>query len=334
MSENPPSEPRDIGVHHYKTGRDSWRFGARHYWIRFRGLLTGLSFTAVTMGSPWWWQDSWSWQPLPDQVTIPIHLTGLILGVTLATIVLTVFCYARTRAQRSLEVKDKLHAMSHIMRDSFCQVLVRTGSRRSKHDLAHERRHLLSSSNEIAKAVVDYYKALTGAKCVGAVIRIAEDVPDDGKEESHYVSIGRAGSIDHTRAESSEPIMANEGIPKLFRSGRGGANGVLFFDDLNKAIRFGVYKETENEKNYPNDYNCVIAVPLNGFDGQKKDLIGLLTITGRSKRSLLQVHHVDLLKAIGDRLAEHYSATIARLSASNRMPDLHRNENGQTRESI
>jgi hypothetical protein len=332
MAEKTLSEPRDIGVHHYKTGRDSWKFGARHYWIRIRGLLTGLLLTVGTMGAPWWWQDRWSWQPLPDQVCIPIHLAGLILGLTLTLIVVITFFYARARAQRSLECKDKLHAMSHIMRDSFCEVLLRTGARRSKHDLAHERRHLLSSSNDIAKAIVDYYKALTGAKCVGAVIRIAEDVPDDGKEESHYVSIGRAGSIDHTRAESSEPIMANEGIPKLFRSGKGGANGVLFFDDLEKAIRFGVYKETNNEKNYPDDYKCVIAVPLNGFDGHKKDLIGLLTITGRSKRKLLQVHHVDLLKAIGDRLAEHYSATIARLSASNRMPDLHQDEIGKTDE--
>lgn len=319
-------ESRDIGVYHYKTGRNSWKVGASHYWLRLRGLLTSLLLPSLTMGAPWWWPDKLSIQP-PEFIKLPFYVVMFIFSVTLAVILLIVFLYARSRARHSLDCKDKLHHMSHVMRDALCEVLDRTGARRSKHDLAHERRHLVNSSNDIAKSVADYYQVLTGAKCTAAVIRIAEDLPDDGKEESHYVSIGRGGAISQTRAKSSEPIKANEGIPKLFRSDEGGANGVLFFYDLEKAAHRGIYKVTNNEQNYPDDYDCVIAIPLNGHNGRKKDLIGILTITGRSKRKLLRVQHVDLLKAIGDRLAEHYSAVISRLSATQRLPDLQEKDN-------
>lgn len=323
MSDAQTFKTKDIGVCHYRTGRDSWKVGLWHYWLRVRGLITGLLLAGITMGTPWWWPNSWNWIAFPAVVEMPF--SDIVVGASLAAsiVIVVLFLYARSRALRSLECKDKLHEMSHIMRDAFCEVLKRTGARMSKHDLAHERRHLLDTSNSIAKSVVDYYMALTRAKCAGAVIRLAEDLPDDGKEETHFVSVGRAGSPDQARAESSEPILATEGIPKLFKASNGNANGVLFFEDLDKAIRHGAYKETENERQFTEDYKYVVAVPLNGFNGKKNDLIGMLTITGRSKKKILCVQHVDLLKAIGDRLAEHYTATIERLSATRRMPDLH-----------
>jgi hypothetical protein len=156
---------------------------------------------------------------------------------------------------------------------------------------------------------------------MAAVIRLAEDIPNDGQDSIHYVAIGRAGALDSNRAKSSEPIKVNEGIPKVFRSTRVGCNGVLFFHDLDKAIRHGIYKETINEKVNPNDYKCVIAVPINGFDGERKDLIGILTITARSKK-ILRVQHIDALRAIGDQLADYYSSTIVRLEGAKRMPAL------------
>jgi hypothetical protein len=323
MTETESLDVADIGIRHYKTGRDSWKVGFRHYWLRIRGLITGLAIMAATMGVPWWWQDDWKWQPIPSAVTLSVNRVAASLSSIALLLLVAVFIYARRRAQRSIECKDKLHAISHVMRDAYCDLLARTGARKSKHDILHEKRHLLDTSSAIAKSIVDYYKALTGASCVSAVIRLAEDPPEDGKNEAWFVAVGRAGSTDHTRGSTSEPIPMTEGIPKLFKSDKIGASGVLFIHDLDKAIRYGAYKETKNEKTFPNDYECVIAIPLNGYNGQRKDLIGLLTITGRARHKLLRVQHIDLLKAIGDRLAEHYSAVIARLSASSRMPELH-----------
>lgn len=325
---NTSQSSSDIGVKHYKTGRDSWKVGFWHYWLRYRGLLTALALPVLTGGLPWWWPTHSELFEFPQTITVPLGQLSIALACTCALILFGVFLYARRRAQRSLTCKDKLHTMSHTMRDAYCELLARTGARMSKHDLAHEKQHIFTTSNAIAQSVVDYYQVLTGTTCVGAVIRLVEDIPGDGKDQSHYVAVGRAGSTDNTRAQSSEPIMSHEGIPKVFKDAKDGASGVLFFDNLEKAKRHQIYKETENERTFPGDYDCVIAVPLNGFDGQKKNLIGILTITGRSKRKMLRVQHVDLLKAIGDRLAEHYSATIARLSATKRLPDLYRELGG------
>lgn len=314
----------DIGVRHYKTGSGGWQVGFSHYWLRLRGLFSALGLTVVTMGSPWWWPDGWGSWKNPATVTISVFWIALISTCLTVSLVLGPFLYARKRAQRSVDCKDKLHIMSHTMRDAFCELLSRTVSRTKKHDPHHEKRHLIDSSNAIAQSIVEYLQSLTGSKCIGVVIRIADDEPNDGKDQSLFVAVGRAGSTNLTRAKTSEPIPGTEGIPKLFKSEKfssnGRSHGVLFFHDLKKAIDSGIYKQTDNERQFPEDYSCAIAIPLNGFNGEKMDLIGILTITARSKKALLKVHHVDLFKAIGDRLAEHYSATVARLATKNRMP--------------
>lgn len=321
MSSIPTNNQTDIGVRHYKNARDSWKVGSKHFWLRYRGLLFGICITVATMGMPWWWPSAWSWKPFPSEVTFHVARLALCLATAAVLVVIAIFVYARRRAQRSVFCKDRLHNMSHVMRDTFCELLKRTGARKSKHDLAHEKRHLLESSNAIAKSIADYYRVLTGCECIGVVIRLAADKPNDGIHQTFYISVGRAGAINQTRQDTTEPIQSSEGIPKLLRSKEINASGILFFDNISQAIRHGIYKETDNEKSFPDDYRYVIAVPLNGWNGTRKDLIGLLTITGRSSK-ILRVEHVDLLKAIGDRLAEHYAATVARLSATNRMPNL------------
>lgn len=309
----------DIGLKHYKSGRDSWKVGYSHFLLRVRGFIAVSAFTLATMGSPWWWPSSWDFLNIPEEITISTSFVACMAVIGSLIVLFSLFLFARSRAQRSVECKDKWHSISHKMRDAFCGLLERTGARASKHDLGHEKRMLKNSANEISQSIVDYYKALTGAKCIGVAIRLAVDPPRDGVNQVFYTTVGRAGSISESRTNSSESIPASEGLPKLFRSAKAKASGVVYIHDLNLAIRYGLYKETANEKSFPNDYRYVIAVPLNGWNGRASSLIGLLTITGRSRR-ILAVQHVDLLKAIGDRLAEHYSTTVARLSASKRMP--------------
>lgn len=309
----------DVGITHYKSGRDSWKVGYSHYWLRVRGFITTALFVIFTMGIPWWWQPQWSNFKIPRTVTMATTEIAMISIVVCLILFAMIFFYARKRAQRSISCKDKWHSISHKMRDSFCSLLSRTGARKSMHDLAHERRHLVESANDITQSIVDYYQMLTHSHCIGAAIRLAVDPPKDGVNQIFYTTVGRAGSLNHSRINSSEPIAATEGLPKLFRSKEISGSGVIYIHDMQLAIRHGLYKDTDNEKSFSTDYDFVVAVPLNGWNGRKIDLIGILTITGRSRR-VLAVQHVDLLKAIGDRLAEHYSATVARLSASNRMP--------------
>jgi hypothetical protein len=285
--------------------------------------MTGLLLSVAVMGVPWWWSylpDEWKSLDIPDTVQVSVRNTSIAGCLGTVILLIVAFTYARWRGQRSITVKALLHSMSHEMRDSICSMLQRTGARKSKHDLHHEAQHLISASNTIAERIVKYYGTLTRTDCVSAVIRLAADDPCDDNDMTHFVTVGRAGALDPKRKGGTQAIPENVGLPKLLGSEKINASGVVFIEDVKKATEHHLYVETQNEIDFPDDYNCIIAVPLNGWNGQKKTLIGILTIAGRNKSKLLCVHHIDLLKAIGDRLAEYYSFVVARLSASNRMP--------------
>lgn len=303
----------DIGAHHYTTGWDSWRVGSRHYWLRFRGLISVLTPNILLMGTPWWWEYIPIRVSFPETIAVNSVHFFVWTSIFLSAILALLFSYGRGRARRSIVIKECLHALSHEMRDSLCNLLQRTNCPLGGAIVSHETELLFQSSNSISDKVARYYSALIGDNSVSTVIRLVTDFPFDGNDNTFFSVVGRAGAQDPRRLERSEPIPSNEGLPKLLQSDAVGVNGVIYIHDLQKAIIHNIYKQTKNDRDFPSDYNCLIAVPLNGWNGTTKTLIGILTIGGRNPKKLLRVEHIDILKAIGDRLAEFYSSVVSTL---------------------
>lgn len=329
FGQNPPfpaEKTHDVGLRHYCNARGSWKVGFSHFFLRVRGISITVIATVATMGFPWWWPEKLG--KVPQNFELSIRYTALIIAICLVVLVVSSALFVGHRSRRSLALKEKLHDLAHELRDSYDGVLSRTKGVNSKHHINHEHKHLLASSQLIAEKIVSYLSILTGADCVGCNIRLGQDLPNDGKDVVEYVTVARAGSLDYQRKGTSQPIRDDEdGIPKFFLSEKVQCSGVLFVHDIKAARLAKIYKSIENEDKF-DDYNCCVIVPLNGWNGKRKGLLGILTITGRSQRKILKVQNVDVAKMLGDMLANHYAAVVARLSASKRLPfDLSENVN-------
>lgn len=303
------------GVTHWVDGFNSWQLGLSGFFLRLRGFLLSLPLAGV----PFWWPSKW-----PASVEIPttsFMLYGFALSMT--TVVGIVF-YVRHRVKRSLQIKSLLHSFTHEARDGIQAILERTQpkpGRPAKNDLLHERSHLLKFSDSIAETIAAYVRLFTGDSTAGCSIRLAQDVPGDGKDEIVYVTVGRSGNLNKNRAKTSEPIGRNEGIPKFFLGDSQACHGLLFYDDVKLAASHDLYKRTKNDAEFENDYSSMIVAPLNGWNGFNSDLIGLLCFTSKTSR-LLQPKQVDLFKFTADHLASCYMSMINSLQRVGRMPDL------------
>ena len=133
--------------------------------------------------------------------------------------------------------------------------------------------------------------------------------------------MGRSKNLNPNRSATTEPVSRKEGIPKLFLAEEKASQGILFIDDLQKASASGCYKQTRNDKLHGSDFSAMVVMPINGWNGLKKDLIGLVCVTSKSHK-LLQTRHVDLFKFTSDTIALFYVAVISRLQATGKMPHL------------
>ena len=119
-----------------------------------------------------------------------------------------------------------------------------------------------------------------------------------------YITRVRTSGLNKNRETTSEPIIANQGIPRYLIEK--GCQEILIYVDINEAIELGLFKKTKSEEKYPNEIKTMIVCPLNAWDGSRKSMIGILYITSR-KDNVFSEKHVDSARFIADTLANSIS---------------------------
>lgn len=299
------------GFTHWVDGSSTWQLGVQGFFLQIRGILFQILIGVPLAGVPFWWPENYSYV-LNIKLEYFIALTMFVF-LTLATCGLI---YLRLRTRRSLEIKSKLHRIVHDSRDCLSLLLkitkVRKGPK-SKDSVQHCRTVVIDFSNQSCSNIVSYFTAMLNDRTIGCAIRLAfKHTEESGARQ--YITVGRAGELNPARSMTSEPVSSNQGIPNFFLS-EGSPSGVLFFDDLKMAELHKAYFMTKNDITYKSDFKTMVVAPINGWNGEKNDLIGLLYITSKTDR-IIDPKHVDMMKFSADHLALVYSSMFSRLEVS------------------
>ncbi len=314
-----------IGVTHWVDGEKTWMLGLSGYITKFRGYFTAILLALPTFGVPFWWP---SFIKLFNGPNIPefiqLKVTTLSFHILIFTLILLtiLFTYLRRRVKRSLRIKSELHKLSHEIRDSMCELIRRTQGKKGKityRDPQHEKKHLLDFSNRMCTIISRYFKTLLNDDSVGCVIRLFQS-DSSNVNATKYVTIGRA-NLNKNRSQTSKPIPRSQGIPHFFLGDTVECQGVLVFDDLEKAAANGAYIIQKNDTLYKDEISKLAVAPINGWNGEKHDLIGLLYITSRTSK-ILKPKNVDLIKFNADCLAIAYTTILTRLLITGGLQDL------------
>ncbi len=310
---------KDIGVTHYVDGYNSWKLGILGFLAQLRGHVTSIILGIPLMGTPFWWPSDWS-----SQATV--NIGGLIGRSSLVGLLMCILCfiYLRRRSVRSLAVKASLHDMSHHLRDQISELFRRTSGscgKPKKSDAPAEARNIVSFAHSFADKTRDHFRLLTGDSTIECAIRLAHQYPlSGGGNKLMYRTVGRSSGLNPKRKASSQPIPFDSGIPKFFRSEHGG-QGVLFYSEITKAIAQGAFLKTANEETFSEEIVTMMVAPLNGWDGNSNDMIGILYVTSRRKKGFKPTQ-VDSMKFVADALAGAFIAMLGRLHSVGTKPDL------------
>lgn len=315
----------DKGVKHWVDGRNSWKLGLSGFMTKFRGYFIGLCLALPVTGVPFWWPQKIPKIPeIPDTFTIEVATFSIHLTVLMFISLTILFFYVRQRTHRSLEMKSELHKLTHVARDSICDLFKRTtqgkGGKASGREPYHEKKHLIEFSNNMCSIICRYFKTLIDDETLGCVIRLGVSDPKGDSKEIKYVTIGRS-NLNKNRSNTSEPIPRSMGIPKFFLHTDVSCQGVLFYDDLKKASANGAYLMQKNDTLYKDEISKLVVAPINGWNGKKNDLIGLLYITSKTKK-ILKPKHVDLIKFSADCLSLSYTSILSRLLTTGSLSQL------------
>lgn len=128
---------------------------------------------------------------------------------------------------------------------------------------------------------------------VGVAIRIARK---DGANDT-YNTYGRAG-LSSSRRRTTEPLLKNAGVAKILLDND--ASGCLIYKDVRDASE-AEYVRMKNDKHYK-DVVSMLAVPVNGNDGERMSMIGILYISSK-KEGFFSQDDVEFAKAFADAAA-------------------------------
>jgi hypothetical protein len=74
-------------VDHFVDVMDSWRLGLLGFFTRYSGLsISGIIFTGLSMGTPWWWPSS-----INNKYEIDLQWVTGISIFTIGTVVFLLF---------------------------------------------------------------------------------------------------------------------------------------------------------------------------------------------------------------------------------------------------
>ncbi|MBO9490441.1 hypothetical protein J7384_08710 [Endozoicomonas sp. G2_1] len=279
-------------VEHFYNGKEAWK-REFFFFTRMRGIVVTFLFTIIltiitTTGAPWWFESFPSW-------SIPFHYLagGVFLFVGL---MLTYgFYYLRERSRRSLDMKYILHEIADFARNKQTE-LYESPSAPIK---------LKGLSQEASSLIKRYFETLIPKHDIQIAIRILSETEEGEKK---YITIARTDGFHKERQKTTEPLDPEQGLAKLLRH-KEGNRGVIIINDLQKAANFGLYTKFKNDENYGSDFKTMIVAPLNGWDGSKKDMIGILYVTSK-ETTVFSEKHADSLGFAADIIAKVFSATI------------------------
>lgn len=298
-------------VQYFVEGRNAWKEGLLGFFTRIRGLIMTVVLTILTMGAPFWWPEK-----LPQKFEIQLKYAVLTHVGAFGVISLIAFFYLRSRSRRSLDIKFHLHSLTHYLRDSqtkfFKLVQERSGS--SAKLSSHEKEVFHNYVENFCERTKIYYKELTGDKTIEVAIRLAIDVSKkQGQQEIVYKTIGRSSGLSKERDSTSEAISANEGIPR-FLSEKKNSKGVLVYTDLKQAAEYDAFKETPNEKLYPDEIKTMMVTPLNAWGRKSQRMIGIIYITSRESKTF-KFKHTDSMRFIADMIANSIAFAVYKLKS-------------------
>ena len=199
-------------VEPFSEGQSAWKKGLIGFFLRCRGMALIILLSVLTMGGvPWWWPVAFKGD---DKLEIPLKHGIIFLILTLAVLLVIVFYYLRWRSIRSLSIKTFLHEIAHYLRDhqTLIYSLVKNKDFGDKEKAyVHS---LTTCMDRICEYVQVYFSKLTYDSTVAAAIRIATEADLKRKKKIVYHTVGRSIGLSQARAETTEDIPANKGIPK------------------------------------------------------------------------------------------------------------------------
>lgn len=289
-------------VDQFSEGKSAWKHGVIGVLVRRRSIVIAVLISVVAMSTPSWWPREWSSKPSPTVSLLTVAITALLLVPLL-------LAYLRHRTIRSLEVKALLHDLAHFLRDHQIRMFTRSLQR---DDEAVGLERFSDYMRTLCEFTKDYFALLADDATVNCAIRIAVDVSDPGSKGTQvvYRTVGRSSGLSRARAQTSEDIPANQGIPR-FLIEQHNCMGILRYNNLEEAEKAGTFKMTTNEKRFPEEIATMFVAPINGWDGKQSSMIGLLYITSRRHR-VFQQHQVDCVRFVSDVIASSLSFTVQR----------------------
>lgn len=284
-------------VLNYAEGRDAWNSTFIATILSKKGIWSATLLSIATMGStPFWWPSAFKIETVEFSYVIFGLLFLFSCSISIGLI------YLRYRTLRSLDIKYLLHQLVHDIRDYHTKKFRDLKDYHTKKhvDFNQEyREHLLLLANHAR----EHFKRLTNDNSIEIAIRLAYPSMKE-KGNIVYITRVRTSGLNKNRETTSEPILANQGIPRYLIEK--GCQEILIYLDINEAIELCLFKKTKSEEKYPNEIKTMIVCPLNAWDGSRKSMIGILYITSR-KGNVFSEKHVDSARFIADTLANSIS---------------------------
>jgi len=275
-------------IEHFNDGKGAW---VDYTKFNLGATGTGILFAIFTAtGVPWWFPDK-----IPKLFCInPFYILAIIIILVIAAWIIRA-SYLIDRSRRSLNRKHILHNIAHLSRDWYSDICKLKTKGNKTPDIK-------IISNDICNLVHSYFKDLTKKDNIGVALRIAAIE----NEEIVYNTVGRAG-LNLCREKTSEPLKATEGIARLLQD-KDGSHGIQIIHDVEAAIKAKIYKDTDNDKKFDGEIKTVMVAPINGWDGEKQALLGILYITSPQKYVFSQ-KYTDPMGFIADTIANILAST-------------------------
>lgn len=257
-----------------------------------------LSIATLT-GEPFWFPDAFS--------TIKIPL-WIIITITPFIVMIGFWIHAKNyvkKGKSSVQLTKLLHDTSHSVRDVHSRSMIDIAAGKKIED----EENFYQMCDLFCSKVKDTFNELKNDTTIGAAIRIAKS---DDKGKISYTTVGRSGLNDQ-RKKTSQDIPEDKGIPNYFKT-RSWV-GALIYNDINEAIKQGSFHGTENETKYSEDVKSFIVLPLNGYDGTSRNMVGLLYITSPNDCNF-HPNDIGYSKVIADQIAIAICQKVVELKKS------------------
>lgn len=278
---------------HFVDGRRAWELGLLGFFSKLRGLYATALVTLATMGVPWWWPTL---PPSIEQAKGKFALVVLCVGSTS----LAGLTYLRRRSIRSLHVKAALHWFAHDLRDQLVRHVAASMAGSGRRAL---RESLLRDLAETCNRAVDYFRLHLRDDSIGAVIRLAVKDPD--ASDTVYRTYARSHSLNPNRSKTSDDLRPNEGLVRFLAEK--GNRGIVIYHDLQAAADKNLLVLGRNHTLFPDEVRSMMIAPINGWDGERQAMLGVLYVTSRKQYNFGPVL-TDALLFVADALASALSA--------------------------